>query len=474
MSSTPMTAGPSASGLYRRVWRWHFFAGLLCLPFIFSLTLTGAVYLFNRELDDVVYRSLLVRDEAAISANAAPLPPSELITRAEHAEGGMAKALQWPADTRHTVQVDVQQADGAVRQVFLDPASGAVAGAMAESDRLMSLVKRIHSLTVAGNAGNVLIEVVAGWVIVLVLSGAYLWWPRGRKQGVVRIRPQAQGRVWWRDLHAVTGAFGAVVILFLALSGMPWSIVWGSQVNTWLTAHGLGVPDGTWTNLPKSRTPATALGAIPWSQEQQMLPASHAGHESGSSHHADGATAMALPPAPSAIGPNRAAAVFAAAGMKDDYRLVLPRGASGVYSAVRLRSAHASQRVIHLDQYSGKILMDLGPADVGAVARVTEWGVSVHQGTEYGLPNQLLMLAGCIALMLLCVSGVAVWWKRRPAGQLAAPVRRDADRLAAGVVVIAVVTGLVFPLLGASMALAALLDYAWSYSRALVLTARKS
>ncbi|MBD8529790.1 MULTISPECIES: PepSY domain-containing protein [unclassified Massilia] len=473
MSSTPITAGPSTSGLYRRVWRWHFFAGLLCLPFIFSLALTGAVYLFNKELDDVMYRSLLIRDEAVVGTGAA-LPPGELIARAERAQGGVAKALQWPADTRHTVQVDVQQADGAVRQVFLDPSSGEVKGAMAESDRLMSLVKRIHSLTVAGNAGNVLIEVVAGWVIVLVLSGAYLWWPRGRKQGVLRIRPQAQGRVWWRDLHAVTGAFGAIVILFLALTGMPWSIVWGSQVNTWLTAHGLGVPDGTWTNLPQSGTPATALGAIPWSQEQQMLPASHAGHESGSSHHAGGATAMAQPPAPSAIGPDRAAAVFAAAGMKDVYRLVLPRGASGVYSAVRLRTAHASQRVIHLDQYSGKILMDLGPADVGAVARVTEWGVSVHQGTEYGLPNQLLMLAGCIALMLLCVSGVAVWWKRRPAGQLAAPVRRDADRLAAGVVVIAVVTGLVFPLLGASMALAALLDYAWSHSRALVLTARKS
>ena len=36
---------PSAgtSGLYRRIWRWHFFAGLLCVPFIFSLAATGAM-----------------------------------------------------------------------------------------------------------------------------------------------------------------------------------------------------------------------------------------------------------------------------------------------------------------------------------------------------------------------------------------------------------------------------------------------
>lgn len=443
-----------ASSLYRRVWRWHFFAGLLCLPFIFLLAITGAVYLFNKQIDDVVHADLLLRP----TATASTLPAGQLVEQALRAEPGVARALIWPQDARHTVQVDVQQQGGAVRQVFLDPASGAVLGSLVESERLMPLVKRIHSLTVAGNAGNALIEIVAGWVIVLVLSGAYLWWPRGRKAGVLRIRPQASGRVWWRDLHAVTGAFAAVVILFLALTGMPWSLVWGAQVNGWLTSQGLGTPVGVWFGAPKSTVPMSTLGQVSWSLERQAMPAS-----SPPAHHGHDTAAHAAPAQQGAIGIDRAAAAFSAAGLHSGYRLVLPNGLDGVYSAVRQRSADLGLRVIHVDQYSGRVLQDIGPQDVGAVARLTDWGISVHQGLEYGLPNQLLMLAGCLALMLLCVSGVVLWWKRRPAGRLAAPPRKDGDRLAAGVIVIAACLGLVFPLLGASMLAAALFDAAWTF-----------
>jgi uncharacterized iron-regulated membrane protein len=149
---------------------------------------------------------------------------------------------------------------------------------------------------------------------------------------------------------------------------------------------------------------------------------------------------------------------LAAMGMDSDYRLVLPADAGGVYSAIRMPGQRERQRVIHLDQYSGKVLMDLGPDATGAVGRVTEWGVAVHQGGEYGTPNLLVMLAGCLALITLSISGVIVWWKRRPTGKLAAPVRRDGDRLARGVIAIAVVLGCIFPLLGASMLAVVLVD----------------
>ncbi|VXC14927.1 PepSY domain-containing protein [Massilia sp. 9I] len=461
MSQVP-GAGVSASSLYRRIWRWHFFAGLFCLPFIFLLALTGAAYLFNKQIDDLVYADLLMRPPASVQAT---VPASTLVANAVGAANGVARALYLPVDAQHAVQVDVRQPDGALRQVFLDPANGRVLGSMDESDRIMGLVKRIHSLSVAGDAGNVLIEIVAGWVIVLVITGAYLWWPRGRSQGVLAIRPGASGRVWWRDLHAVTGAFGAVVILFLALTGMPWSIVWGKQVNGWVNAHGLGTPAAMRGGGARSQLPMAALGEVPWSAEQRPLPASsdeHAGHGEHAQH---GQTATAQVPASTGIGVDRAVALFAASGLDGGYRLMLPQGPQGVYSAVRLRSAEDSQRVVHLDQYSGKVLQDLGPGDAGAVARVTDWGISVHQGIEYGWANQLLMLFGCLALMLSCVSGVVMWWKRRPAGQLAAPRRKEGERLAFGVLAIAIGLGLVFPLLGASMVVAALADFLWGRIR---------
>jgi uncharacterized iron-regulated membrane protein len=420
-----------SESLYRRVWRWHFFAGLICLPFILSLAITGALYLFHKQIDDVVYASTMLRP-----ADASTMPASHLIAAALTAYPGQATAITFPVDSRHNAQVDVAR-PGGVLQVFVDPASGKVAGAIAEDARLMTTIKHIHSLAIAGTAGKVVIEVVAGWIIVLIATGTYLWWPRGRTAGVVTIRRGAAGRVWWRDLHAVTGAFGGIVILFLALTGMPWSVVWGTNVNAWLTAHGLGVPLQMWIGVPKSDVPATSLGTLPWAQQQDAVPASnnpHAMHEG-----------MAMPAA--AYEAHGVDAIRVAAGDK----LALPRDAHGVYSLIRLPGPVEDQRVIHIDQYSGRVLMDIRGTDIGAVGRVTEWGVAVHQGEQYGWPNMLVMLAGCLALICLCVSGVIVWWKRRPAGKLAAPGRRDGDRLAKGVLAIAVVLGCVFPLLGASM-----------------------
>jgi hypothetical protein len=33
---------------YNAVWRWHFYAGLFCIPFIIWLSLTGTIYLGGR------------------------------------------------------------------------------------------------------------------------------------------------------------------------------------------------------------------------------------------------------------------------------------------------------------------------------------------------------------------------------------------------------------------------------------------
>ncbi len=36
---------------YSTVWRWHFYAGLFCMPFILWLASTGLIYLFKPQID---------------------------------------------------------------------------------------------------------------------------------------------------------------------------------------------------------------------------------------------------------------------------------------------------------------------------------------------------------------------------------------------------------------------------------------
>ena len=67
-----MTSEPSGrrSALYRRLWRWHFYAGLFCIPFVLTLAASGAIYLFKPQIDrweERDYRGLSL--EGAVSAD---------------------------------------------------------------------------------------------------------------------------------------------------------------------------------------------------------------------------------------------------------------------------------------------------------------------------------------------------------------------------------------------------------------------
>ena len=57
---------------YRAVWRWHFYAGLFCIPFVVLLSISGSIYLFKNEIDawiDRPYDHLHVKGYPATAAD---------------------------------------------------------------------------------------------------------------------------------------------------------------------------------------------------------------------------------------------------------------------------------------------------------------------------------------------------------------------------------------------------------------------
>ena len=63
-------------------------------------------------------------------------------------------------------------------------------------------------------------------------------------------------------------------------------------------------------------------------------------------------------------------------------------------------------------------------------------GVVLHEGKLFGLGNQLLMLAVCLAILLSSASGLWIWWKRKPAGRLGVPpLRHELPRWKTGIAI---------------------------------------
>lgn len=448
-ASIPSTGDGSA--LYRRVWRWHFYAGLICLPFLTLMAITGGLYLFKEPIESWVYARLQVVEASA----SAGLDAQALVARALAAEPGQAVRFVAPPGPGRSAEVGVRTAEGVVA-VYLDPADGRVIGKLRDDARLMEIVKRIHSLVIAGPVANYWVEVVAGWAIVLVVSGVFLWWPRGRAGGVYSLRESPAQRTWWRDLHAVTGVSAAAAIVFLAVTGMPWSAFWGEQFGRLSGEWGVGVPKYLWGPTPQSAPPSLSdLPAVPWGVSHVPPPQSQAPH---SHHHEPPEVAPATAPEAPGLGLNGALRVLAQLGVPADTPMRLPGGPRGVYTAMQFPDDVRDVRVVHLDRYSGAVLADIRYDDYGIVGRATEWGISIHTGRQFGWVNQLVMLAGCLAIVALAVSAAVMWWKRRPRGRLAAPPRRAGDRAAAAAIAVALLLGLIYPLLGASMLVALLVD----------------
>jgi uncharacterized iron-regulated membrane protein len=76
------------------------------------------------------------------------------------------------------------------------------------------------------------------------------------------------------------------------------------------------------------------------------------------------------------------------------------------------------------------VLADVRWQHYGNVARATEMGVMLHEGKLFGSLNQIAILLVCLMILLSSVSGLVIWWKRRPQGRLGVPpLRHDAADL---------------------------------------------
>ncbi|QEW20162.1 putative iron-regulated membrane protein [Marinibacterium anthonyi] len=106
----------AGAALYRAIWRWHFIAGLVVLPFVLILAVTGGIYLFKDEINDTAYSRLRF-----VQADGAALLPSQITEAALQAHPGTLKAYTPPGAPNRSAEVDILGDDGLRDTVYVDP-----------------------------------------------------------------------------------------------------------------------------------------------------------------------------------------------------------------------------------------------------------------------------------------------------------------------------------------------------------------
>lgn len=447
---------------YRTVWRWHFYAGLFVIPFMLILAATGIIYLFKPQLDMAMYHHLMV-----VQPGAAPLAYSEQVQFAKTTYSGATVTEVTPnvAPDRST-EVLLTTADERNLMVFVNPYTGEVLGHRDEDNNLQAIARKIHGELLIGRLGDYIVELAACWGIVLLATGLYLWVPRRRFSVLGTLVPRLWSqnkRIFWRDLHTVPGLYGILLIGFLILTGLPWTGFWGDTfAQVWGT-----FPAEMWDDVPQSAVLTGSLNqerqVVPWAVGQLPIPQSTIFVSAGN-NHTNQAELTTFDSANAASEPIGIDAVIALAQLKDappGFNVVLPDGETGVYTVSAFPDDPTQEVTMHIDQYSGKVLADVRWQDYGLVPKAVEMGISIHMGKYFGVANQLLMLIASLILMLLSITGVVMWWQRRPkeSGLIGAPAMPNHVQNWRLPLAIVAILGLVFPLLGFSLVIVLLCDY---------------
>lgn len=435
---------------YLAAWRWHFYAGLYVAPFLVMLAVTGLIMMYIAYFDGRDGEKIAVTPGAAT----APISAQAEAALAAFPEG---RLVEWigPHTSGHAAVLRIET-EGTHHMVAVDPYTATVLESWVRRDGWYDFVSDIHGTLLIGDTGDRLIEIAAGLGIVLAVTGLYLWWPRNGKglRSVLMPNLTARNRALWKSLHTVTGFYGAVLLVIFMLTGMAWAGIWGGKyVQAWST-----FPAEKWDDVPLSDTTHASMnhGAIkdvPWGLEQTPMPAS--GSAAGVPGLGEGAP----------VNVDTIAALGRTLGYAGRYRIHYPNGETGVWTLSQDSMSNDSQdptadRTVHVDQYTGKLLADVGFADYSVAAKGMAVGIAFHEG-DMGLWNLVLNTIFCLGMVFLSVSGIVMWWVRRPARasfRLAAPPLPVAMPLWKGAVFIGLVLSLAFPLVGLTLIAVLALD----------------
>jgi len=457
MTTTNPTATPEprSGGWpdYRAVWRWHFYAGLLCIPFVIWLACTGSIYLFKPQVEAFIDRGT----DRIVVAGPAASPSAQVAAAVAAVPGSALASYETPQAPGAAVRVLVSQGADLTR-VYVHPSSLEILKTVPEDDRFMEVVFRLHGELLAGERGSNIVELAACWAIVMILTGLFLWWPRQSSlAGVIYPRFHKGSRHVWRDLHAVTGFWVSLFAIFLLLTGLPWAKNWGGYFKEVRKVTGATAAAQDWNTSRAEAAAQRRADDAGVRATAAVVEDEHAQHNmavaggGGMHHHTPGMVMPGMAPEDAYAPLDRVAPTIAALKLPPPV-LISPPKTPGAPWTAKTDTPNRPQRVdFTVDGETGKLIGAKDFSQKHLIDKIVGVGIAAHEGQLFGWANQLLGLFTAIGLVLLSVSAVVLWWRRRSVGALGAPEAIARPRLSVALVVIVLALGLYLPMFGVSL-----------------------
>ena len=359
----------------------HLYLALIAGVFVLILGVTGCIMAFEPEIDHLLNARL-----SYVTPGAHRLSLAELGAAVQKAFPG-----ERPAGFLLSSDPDIS-ANVATRRglVAVNPYTGEVLGIRPGGQDFLGYVHQLHLRLLIRNradSGKKIVSWAGIGMLVLMISGLYLWWPVKR----IGIDRRATGRRFWFDLHNATGIFSLAFLLLLTITGL----MIGFEESTVPAFYSL---TGSQPSKAPGPPPAPPTGAKPITPDQAM-------------EIARAAIPGTFP-----------------------FQINVP-GPKGTYQ-IRSRfpedlTPGGRSRVI-VDQYSGAVLFAEGSRTAPAGARMVIVNRAIHTGDIFGIPSKFLMSLASLMAAVQVITGVIMWWKRTRARRSRSEPRASASGAGGG------------------------------------------
>ena len=427
-------ATPAKKGLhYTTVWRWHFYAGLFCLPFILWLSCTGLIYLFKPQIDtwfDHPYDHLSIQQ---------PHSPSEQVQAALTAvPEGVFSAYEMPPSSDAAGRVLLAVNDQIIK-VYVHPETLDVMKIINQNDEFTRKIFALHGEFMLGDLGSHIMQIAAGWTVVLIITGIFMWLGKGGKfkaAGMLYPRFRRKDRPFWKDLHSVLGFWFSIIVLFLIISGLPWSASWGAMLKN----------VREWTGYTQSQQDWVSSSTEQAQQQKQKFDQTkqqHAAHHG--MIHATQLDAAAMQTLDRVVAQTPGFQFAAPVLVKP--AIINMQQPWTVESQAQNRTLrekvffNSQGEISHYQHFSDQLLLD----------RAIGYAVAIHEGRFFGWLNVFIGVVTLVSLILICTSALEMWLKRKPAHVLGAPPMVLSQKLSWSVRISIIILAILLPVLGLSL-----------------------
>lgn len=355
----------------------HLWFGLSSGLVVFIVAITGCIYAFQSEIQDLLqsYRFVQVQDRPL-------LLPSQLKAIAEKELPGKkihAVLYAKPGNAAQVIFYDLEPSYYYV--IYLNPYTGEVLKVKDEDAGFFRFVLMGHFyLWLPPAIGQPLVASATLIFLMMLISGLILWWPKNKKATRQRLGIKWNAR--WRrrnyDLHNVLGFYATWVAIILAVTGLVWGLEWFAQGFYQLAGGEKSLvytePESDTNNMAQSQIPAI----------------DRIYHTLRSENPSAQILEVHIPVSPSAaieVSINPDDETY----WKTDYRYF------DQYTLEELSVNHIYGRA----------------TEANAADKLLRMNYDIHTGAIIGLPGKILAFCASLIAASLPVTGFYIWWGRR-------------------------------------------------------------